>query len=49
VMVHLRGATDWVSDRDRCDPACIELLGVDSPGLTLSLAISRRVLELLLG
>lgn len=49
VMVHLRGATDWVIDRDRCDPDCIQLLGIDSPGLTSSLAIARRVRRLLLG
>ena len=49
VMVHLRGAADWVIDHDRCDPDCIQLLGIDSPGLTSSLAIARRVRRLLLG
>jgi len=49
VMVHLRGAADWVIARDRCDPDCVQLLGVDSPGLTSCLAIARRVRRLLLG
>ncbi len=49
VMVHVRGAADWVIARDRVDPDCVQLLGIDSPGLTASLAIARRVRRLLLG
>lgn len=43
------GAADWVLERDRCTPDCVHFLGVDSPGLTSSLAIARRVRRLLLG
>jgi L-2-hydroxyglutarate oxidase LhgO len=49
VMVHLRGASDWSIARDRAHPDCVQLLGIDSPGLTGSLAIARRVRQLLLG
>ncbi len=49
IMVHLRGGGDWVNRRDRRHPDCVQLLGIDSPGLTGSLATARRVRKLLLG
>ena len=49
IMVHARGAADWVIERDRRHRDCVQLLGIDSPGLTSSLAIARRVRRLLLG
>ena len=49
IMVHLVGAKDFVIRRDEQHGACVHLLGIDSPGLTSSLAIARRVRELLLG
>lgn len=47
IMVHLRGAADWIIQRDAAHPDCVQLLGIDSPGLTGSLAIARRVRRLL--
>jgi hypothetical protein len=35
--------------RDQRHPDCVQLPGIDSPGLTGSLAIARRVRRLLLG
>ncbi len=49
IMVQLRGVSDWIIERDRRHAGCIQLLGIDSPGLTASLAIARRVRSLLLG
>ena len=49
IMVHLAGAKDFVIRRERRHAGCVHLLGIDSPGLTSSLAIARRVRALLLG
>jgi L-2-hydroxyglutarate oxidase LhgO len=49
IMVHLKGSRDFVITRDARHPGCVHLLGIDSPGLTCSLAIARRVRRLLLG
>ena len=48
IMVQLRNVSDWIIERDRRHPGCVQLLGIDSPGLTGSLAIARRVRSLLL-
>jgi glycerol-3-phosphate dehydrogenase len=48
IMVHLKGSRDFVVKRDARHPGCVHLLGIDSPGLTCSLAIARRVSRLLL-
>jgi len=48
VMVTLRDQKDWIIERDAKYPDCIQLLGIDSPGLTASLAIGRRVQQMLL-
>ena len=47
IMVHCRGMSDFTIRRDELHPGCIQLLGIDSPGLTCSLAIARRVRRLL--
>jgi L-2-hydroxyglutarate oxidase LhgO len=49
IMVHLKGTREWTIARDDRYPNCVQLLGIDSPGLTSSLAIARRVRSLLLG
>jgi L-2-hydroxyglutarate oxidase LhgO len=49
IMVHLKGSRDFVVRRSERHPGCVHLLGIDSPGLTSSLAIARRVRRLLLG
>lgn len=49
IMVHLKGGKDWIIERDVRHPGCIQLLGIDSPGLTGSLAIARKVRGMLLG
>lgn len=41
--VHLRGAADWIVSRNVAHRDCVRLLGIDSPGLTGSLAIGRQV------
>ena len=48
IMVHLAGHRDFVIRRDERHGDCVQLLGIDSPGLTGSLAIARRVRRLLL-
>jgi L-2-hydroxyglutarate oxidase LhgO len=48
IMVHLKGSRDFIIRRDERHPGCVHLLGIDSPGLTCSLAIARRVRKLLL-
>ena len=47
IMVNLRGANDWIIERDKAHPDCVQLLGIDSPGLTSALAIARRVRQML--
>lgn len=49
IMVHLAGATDWVVRRDERHPGCVQLLGIDSPGLTCCMEIARLVRRLLTG
>ncbi|MCD4717299.1 MAG: NAD(P)/FAD-dependent oxidoreductase [Desulfobacterales bacterium] len=45
----LKGYPDFVIEADSVNPRFINLLGIDSPGLTSSLAISRRVGEMVEG
>ncbi|MFI5143329.1 MAG: NAD(P)/FAD-dependent oxidoreductase [Thermoanaerobaculales bacterium] len=47
IMVNLRGATDWIVTRDAAHPDCVQLLGIDSPGLTGCLAIGGLVRRML--
>ena len=47
VMVHLAGATDWVVRRDARHLNAIQLLGIDSPGLTCCVEIARQVRAML--
>jgi len=49
IMVYLQGVKDWIIERDRHYPNGVHLLGINSPGLTSSLAIARRVRTMLLG
>lgn len=49
IMVHLRGAADWIIRRDEVHPNFIQLLGIDSPGLTCSIEIGRLVRRMLVG
>jgi D-amino-acid oxidase len=46
IMVHLAGATDWVVRRDARQPNAVQLLGIDSPGLTCCVEIAREVRRL---
>ncbi len=46
VMAWLHGHRDFVIERDRRYPHCIQLLGLDSPALTASLGIAREVRRL---
>jgi len=43
VMATIKGYPDWVITSDRNHPACVHLVGIDSPGLTGSLAIAEHV------
>ena len=47
IMVHVPGATDWVVRKDARHPAAIQLLGIDSPGLTCCVEIAKVVTALL--
>ena len=49
IMAGLKNASDFVITRDRQFSNCIQLVGIDSPGLTSSLAIARHAARLLLG
>ena len=49
IMVHLAGATDWVLRRPEGLAGCVQLLGIDSPGLTCCVEIAREVRRLLVG
>ncbi|NLI48373.1 MAG: FAD-binding oxidoreductase [Acidobacteria bacterium] len=49
IMVRLPVERDFIIRRDPRHGDCIHLLGIDSPGLTCSLAIARRVPGLLTG
>lgn len=46
IMVHLAGATDWLVRRDARRPNAVQLLGIDSPGLTCCVEIAREVRRL---
>ena len=47
INAKIKGHVDFVIERDSRYPNCINLLGIDSPGLTSSLAIAKYVRELL--
>lgn len=47
IQARLSGYQDYVMEFDAKHPACLNLLGFDSPGLTSSLAIAEDVKELL--
>ncbi len=46
IMAKLKGGNDFVIKRDNKFPDCINLVGIDSPGLTSSLAIANYVGEM---
>lgn len=46
IMAVLKGKTDFVIERDSKHPECINLLGMDSPALTASLAIAQYVYQI---
>lgn len=41
IMANLGSGEDWVIERDAKYPNCIQMVGIDSPALTSSLAIAR--------
>ena len=47
IQTRLAGYQDWVIEFSDDKRRCLNLLGIDSPGLTGCLAIARRVRELL--
>jgi hypothetical protein len=47
IQARLAGEQDWVMEPSPAEPRCLNLLGMDSPGLTGSLAIARRVRAML--
>jgi len=47
ILARLAGFQDWVIEFSDGDRRCLNLLGIDSPGLTGSLALAGRVKELL--
>jgi L-2-hydroxyglutarate oxidase LhgO len=47
IMANLREGTDFLIRLDAKHPSCVQLVGIDSPGLTSSLAIACKVRELL--
>lgn len=49
IMAKLRDNDDFIVRRDARRPACVQLVGIDSPGLTSALALARRVRALLTG
>jgi L-2-hydroxyglutarate oxidase LhgO len=49
IMVHLKGVTDWIVRRDERHPSFIQLLGIDSPGLTCCIEIGKLVRKMLVG
>lgn len=46
IMARLKDHTDWVIAYDEKHPRCLNLLGMDSPALTSSLAIAQYVREM---
>ncbi len=49
IMVHISGATDWIVRRDERHPSFIQLLGIDSPGLTCAVELGKLVARLVTG
>jgi len=49
IMVHLKGESDWIVRRDEKRPNLVQLLGIDSPGLTCCVEIARLVRKMLAG
>jgi len=49
IMVHLKGVTDWIVRRDEGHPNLLQLLGIDSPGLTCCVEIGKLVRKMLAG
>ena len=47
IQAKLKNQFDWVIELDKKHPQCIQLIGIDSPGLTACLAIGEYVAELL--
>lgn len=47
IMSVLKGQTDFIIEKDSRYPNCINLIGMDSPALTASLAIAKYTLNLL--
>ena len=47
IMATLKDHQDFVIEQDKKHPKCINLLGIDSPGLTCSLAIAKYVKEIM--
>jgi L-2-hydroxyglutarate oxidase LhgO len=47
IQARLAGHQDWVIEFSEGDRRCLDLLGIDSPGLTGSLAIARHVGKML--
>ena len=45
IQANLRNHYDFVIERDAAHPNCINLVGINSPGLTSSLAIAKHVRE----
>jgi len=49
IMVHLKGESDWIVRRDERRPSLVQLLGIDSPGLTCCVEIGKLVRKMLAG
>ncbi len=49
IMVHLKGVNDWIVRRDEKHPSFVQLLGIDSPGLTCCVEIGKLVRKMLVG
>ena len=49
IMVHLAGETDWIVRRAPNHPSAVQLLGIESPGLTCCIELGRTVRTLLKG
>jgi L-2-hydroxyglutarate oxidase LhgO len=47
IRAKLQGRSDFVIEREARHPKCISLVGIDSPGLTASLAIARYVKDMI--
>ncbi len=45
IMASLKGHADWVIEADRNYRQVINLIGIDSPGLTACLSIAEYVFE----